>query len=202
MLLPTTGPDVLMRSLDTHNIVNLATRAEAAANRFARTALIMIVTHVSNAAISFPAAVHAEEEERHGLQTCFVCINGDDGVRHWVSRYSTFICRGKSMPPLQHQCQVQRPRNTSLLSNLLVHPCVPHAARLRRGAVLSLPYPLAEMAFFLLTFSGRLHDHLCLRCPLVPWRPRPVSALPRRSRGQEMVAGLGTPGCYRPGLDW
>ena len=39
--------------------------------------------------------------------------------------------------------------------------------------------------------------------PLVPWRPRPVeqasgrrfalvSALPRRSRGQEVVAGLGT----------
>ena len=52
-----------MRSLGIHNIVNLATRAEAAANRFVRTALIMIVTHVSNAAISFPAAARAEEEE-------------------------------------------------------------------------------------------------------------------------------------------
>ena len=52
-----------MRSLGIHSIGNLAIHAEAAASQSAKTALIMIVTHVSNVAISFLDAAHAKEEE-------------------------------------------------------------------------------------------------------------------------------------------
>ena len=57
-----TGPGVLMRSPGIHSIGNLAIHAEAAASQSAKTALTMIVTRVSSAAISFLDAAHAGEE--------------------------------------------------------------------------------------------------------------------------------------------
>ena len=61
------------------------------------------------------------------------------------------------------------------LARYAAHLCLLHAARLHRGAVLSVPHPLAEMAFFLPMFSGRLLDRLYLRYP--PKRKCAVSRL-------------------------
>ena len=51
-----------MRSPAIHNIGNLAIRAGVAASQSVKTALTMIVTHVSSAAISSLGAAHAGGE--------------------------------------------------------------------------------------------------------------------------------------------
>ena len=69
----TTGPNAIMRSLDTRD-TGPVIRAEVVANRYVRTASTMTATHVSSAVINFPDAALAEEEV--GEMVCRPVLQG------------------------------------------------------------------------------------------------------------------------------